>query len=414
VAVPDSLFAAALAFHNSVWRYIFALAGRTCCRALGRTAAITSQGRLAGAKRDRAGGHRRIRTGACGPMTSLFFDLARPAGWHPGLAGGDLGRVIAFFARDWHGENVWRRLVAPALAAVLLGVIVVLRCCTTPRCWRAVRSPAAWRCRPVTPPSRWPGWLGLVLKSRRPQVYAPSGWAPTPLLAARSARPGMLHDPCQPDAAAVVIADGTSAGLEPGHRRCLRRLAVSRWLIPDPAARHRIFPATSGSTWSTPWPAGSSAPPRPGRRGPVAIRQRGTSTAARRLRRAARRPHRPWTDRFRVFDQALESATRPGSLTITWRSWPSARPAGTRDRRTLLRAHHRPWTATASPLPGSLRPAHRRLYRPTATTTAAPPRPTGAVMYRWPASPGPVSRPGWPSLAGSPRVPGRDRCQEDR
>jgi hypothetical protein len=34
--------------------------------------------------------------------------------------------VIAFFARDPRGEDLWRRLIAPTLAAAALGVIVVL------------------------------------------------------------------------------------------------------------------------------------------------------------------------------------------------------------------------------------------------------------------------------------------------
>ena len=34
--------------------------------------------------------------------------------------------VIAFFARRPSGETVWRRLIAPALAAIALGIVVVL------------------------------------------------------------------------------------------------------------------------------------------------------------------------------------------------------------------------------------------------------------------------------------------------
>lgn len=34
--------------------------------------------------------------------------------------------IVAFFARDRRGENAWRRLIAPGLAAMMLGGIVVL------------------------------------------------------------------------------------------------------------------------------------------------------------------------------------------------------------------------------------------------------------------------------------------------
>jgi hypothetical protein len=85
--------------------------------------------------------------------------------------------VIAFFARDPRGENLWRRLIAPALAAVLLGVIVVLAVQHYATVL-GVRpgSPAAW----ALPASYAAvamlglGWA-LVLKSRRPQVYATIG-----------------------------------------------------------------------------------------------------------------------------------------------------------------------------------------------------------------------------------------------
>jgi hypothetical protein len=53
-----------------------------------------------------------------------------------------------------------------------------------------------------------------------------------------------MTGPCPPDAGdSVVIADGTSAGvLSQVIADAFADLAVSRWLIPDPAARRRIFP----------------------------------------------------------------------------------------------------------------------------------------------------------------------------
>ena len=82
--------------------------------------------------------------------------------------------VIAFFARDPRGENAWRRLIAPALAAVLLGGIVVLAILHygtllgvppgSPAAWAL---PASYAAVAVT----GLGW-GLILQARRPQIYA--------------------------------------------------------------------------------------------------------------------------------------------------------------------------------------------------------------------------------------------------
>jgi hypothetical protein len=113
----------------------------------------------------------------------------------------------------------------------------------------------------------------------------------------------------QPDAGtSVVIADGTSAGvLSQVIADAFADLAVSRWLIPDQAARHRIFPdyfrlyvehaLADGIVCTTPgqdavalWlPAGEEpAPPSEG------YDERLAALTG------------PWIDRFRAFDQALE------------------------------------------------------------------------------------------------------------
>src|SRR5262249_23531106 len=85
--------------------------------------------------------------------------------------------VIAFFARDRRGENAWRRLIAPALAAILLAGIVVLAVQHYATLLGvAPGDPAAWAL-----PASYAvvvviglGW-GLVLKVRRPKVYAAIG-----------------------------------------------------------------------------------------------------------------------------------------------------------------------------------------------------------------------------------------------
>jgi amino acid transporter len=175
-----SLFAAALAFHNTVWRYAFALAregvlpGRlahTGANNIPRAASLTQSATglaaivgfaLAGAN----------------PMATLFFWL--------GTSGG-LGvlillavtsvAVIVFFNRDPHGEGTWVRLIAPAVAVVLLAGIVVLAVLHYNTLLGVPSgSVAAWAL-----PASYAlvaaigvGW-GLILKARRPRSYATIG-----------------------------------------------------------------------------------------------------------------------------------------------------------------------------------------------------------------------------------------------
>jgi amino acid transporter len=124
-----SLFAAALAFHNVVWRYIYALGrenvlppglGRTGGNNIPKAASLTQS--LTGL----------ITIGiyaATGwdPMTRLFFWLGTTGGFGILLLLTLTAvAVIVFFARDPHGETPWHRLIAPALAAILLADVVVL------------------------------------------------------------------------------------------------------------------------------------------------------------------------------------------------------------------------------------------------------------------------------------------------
>ncbi len=175
-----SLFAAALAFHNATWRYAYALGRENVLpAALGRTGTNNIPKAASAAQ------------SACGlaviagyalthqpPMTRLFFWLGTTGGLGIMiLLTATSAAVIVFFARDARGENAWRRLIAPALAAVLLTGIVVL----------AVQHYALLLGVPAGSPAAWVlpagyaavaiigvGW-GLVLKARRPQVYAAIG-----------------------------------------------------------------------------------------------------------------------------------------------------------------------------------------------------------------------------------------------
>src|ERR1019366_6305190 len=213
-----SLFAAALAFHNAVWRYIFALGrenvlpaalGRTGGNNIPKAASLTQSATGLAVIAGYALAH-------ANPMTGLFFDLGTTGGFGIlVLFAVTAVAVIAFFARDPRGENAWRRLVAPALAAAALGVIVVL----------AVQHYATLLGVP-------PGRLGAArqLRCRRggraglgagPQVPPPAG-----LRHHRARRPrrgpacplppgdAAMTPPRQADAGpAVVLADGSCAGV---------------------------------------------------------------------------------------------------------------------------------------------------------------------------------------------------------
>src|SRR5713101_932039 len=175
-----SLFAAALAFHNVVWRYMYALGRENVLPgALGRTGGnnIPKAASLA----QSATGLAVIAVYALAgqdPMTRLFFWLGTTGGFGILiLLALTAVAVIAFFARDPRGETAWARLIAPALAAILLGGIVVLAVlhygtllgvpAGATAAWALPASYAAVAVIGL-------GW-GLVLKIRRPQTYAAIG-----------------------------------------------------------------------------------------------------------------------------------------------------------------------------------------------------------------------------------------------
>jgi amino acid transporter len=175
-----SLFAAALAFHNVVWRYIFALGREHVLPApLGRTGANNIP-RAASLTQSATGLAVIVFYAATGqnPMVRLFFGLGTLGGFGIiVLLTLTAISVVVFFARDHRGENPWQRLIAPALAAVLLAAIVVL----------AVRSYSSLLGVPPADPASWEfpasyaavaliglGW-GLILKTRHPGLYASVG-----------------------------------------------------------------------------------------------------------------------------------------------------------------------------------------------------------------------------------------------
>jgi amino acid transporter len=175
-----SLFAAALAFHNVVWRYIFALGrehvlpaalGRTGANNIPKAASLTQSATGLAVIVVYAVTHQ-------DPMARLFFGLGTLGGFGIiVLLALTAIAVVAFFARDPRGENAWPRLIAPALAAVILATIVIL----------AVRNYASLLGVRPTDPASWEfpasyavvavtglGW-GLWLRARRPDLYAAVG-----------------------------------------------------------------------------------------------------------------------------------------------------------------------------------------------------------------------------------------------
>jgi amino acid permease len=163
-----------------VWRYIYALGRENVLpAALGRTGGnnIPKAASLAQSITGLAVITGYALTGQ-NPMTRLFFWLGTTGGYGILiLLTATAIAIVAFFARDPHGENAWRRLIAPALAAILLSGIVVL---ATLHYATLLGVPAG-----ATPAWALPAsyaaviaaglcW-GLILKIRRPQTYAAIG-----------------------------------------------------------------------------------------------------------------------------------------------------------------------------------------------------------------------------------------------
>jgi amino acid transporter len=172
-----SLFAAALAFHNAVWRYMFSLGReRVLPAAFGRTGR-SGVPKTASAVQSLIGFVFITTFALAGwdPMVQLFFWLGTTGGFGIlVLIGATSIAVIKFFARDPHGEPAWRRIIAPGLAAVVLAGMV----------WLCLRNYATL--------------LGVAPGSRAarllPAIYGVAAligvcWA----LALRHARPGVYH-----------------------------------------------------------------------------------------------------------------------------------------------------------------------------------------------------------------------------
>jgi amino acid transporter len=128
VLFMTSLFAAMLSFHNAVGRYMFALGReRVLPAALGRTSIRTGAPRTTSVIQSTLGLIVIVLYAAAGwdPTVQLFFWLGTTGGFGVlCLLAITAIAVIGFFAREKHGENVWRRIIAPGLAALALLVMV--------------------------------------------------------------------------------------------------------------------------------------------------------------------------------------------------------------------------------------------------------------------------------------------------
>ena len=175
-----SLFAAALAFHNCVWRYMYALGRENVLpAALGRTGGNNIP-KAASLTQSATGLVVIVAYAASGqdPMTRMFFWLGTTGGFGILLLLALTAvAVVAFFGRDPRGENAWRRAgraragrrragrhrgARRAHYHTLLGVPP-----GDPAAWAL---PASYALIAVTGLA----WA-LVLRARRPQVYARIG-----------------------------------------------------------------------------------------------------------------------------------------------------------------------------------------------------------------------------------------------
>ena len=175
-----SLFAAALAFHNCVWRYIYALGregvlpsalGRTGSNSIPKAASLTQS----------VTGLITISVYAIGgwsPMTDLFFWLGTTGGFGVLILLAVTSVAIIMFVRaDPRGEDAWHRLIAPTLSTVLLTGIVVLAVMHYNILLGVPSSNAAAWVLPTTygvVAAIGLCW-GAMLKVRRPAIYAAVG-----------------------------------------------------------------------------------------------------------------------------------------------------------------------------------------------------------------------------------------------
>jgi amino acid transporter len=208
-----SIFAAALAFHNAVWRYMFAL-GRehVLPAALGRTGR-TGVPKTASAVQSAIGFIAIVLFAAAGwdPMVKLFFWLGTTGGFGILILIAVTSiAVIRYFIREPHGESAWRRIIAPGIATVLL-LAMLWECMNNystllgvaPGSLSAKLLPASFGVAAVI------GILwALILKSRKPEVYAVIGMGANAAIS-RTTTATVPQQPTGPESSTAASYEGT-------------------------------------------------------------------------------------------------------------------------------------------------------------------------------------------------------------
>jgi amino acid transporter len=192
-----SLFAAILAFHSTVARYILTLAREGVLPAwLARTRADEVPVTASAAQSA-------VALVALIVVMLLDLDPTRDLFFYGTVAGG-LGvlvlmgaaavAVIRFFHRNRHGENVWRRRIAPIISAVFLLTILALTVAFFGELVGSTNPVKVWA--PITTylvviliGVAW----ALYLRTRRPEVYAVIGHGDKAAFARPS--PGLIPPP---------------------------------------------------------------------------------------------------------------------------------------------------------------------------------------------------------------------------
>ncbi|HEX6873171.1 MAG TPA: APC family permease [Micromonosporaceae bacterium] len=181
VLFATSVLAAMISFHNTVARYTFALGRERVFPYM-----LSATGRRSGAPI--GGSLVQSVLGLIVIVLFIVFDLDPVLQlFYYGGNGGGFGilvlvamtaiAVVAFFARNSHGENVWRRLIAPLLSFLALAAVVYFAVDG----FNALLgvepgSPVAWIIPALYPAVGLLGVLwALALKASKPEVYQAIG-----------------------------------------------------------------------------------------------------------------------------------------------------------------------------------------------------------------------------------------------
>ncbi|SCF32639.1 Amino acid transporter [Micromonospora purpureochromogenes] len=200
-----SVLAAMISFHNTTARYAFALGReRVLPPAFGQTSPRTGSPRVASLAQSVLGLVVIVLYAVNGwdPVLKLFYWAGTGGGFGVLLLiAATSAAVISFFARQGVRETLWRRAIAPGLAALALAVIIVVALDNFATLLGvAPDSPLRWAIPAVYPVAALLGVLwGLVLRRSRPDVYARIG------LGAESAAAAVLPEPGPPTPAGAGV-----------------------------------------------------------------------------------------------------------------------------------------------------------------------------------------------------------------